>query len=153
MDSRMLTRRLLPVALIATFAFAAGNADLPANAQGVLFDGWDPVSWFQPGKGQRGVAKFAAPYQGKKVWFASEANRKLFLATPARYLPEFGGRCALSLANGKVEKADPACYRKLEGKVYLFANERAAQTWEVNVTKDELVPTASSFFKRLLGGA
>lgn len=139
----MLTRRSFAIALLAPLALPAG----------VLYDGWDPVTWFQPGKAQRGSSKFTTTYKGETVWFASEANRKLFLATPIKYLPEFGGKCALSLAHGKVEKADPACYRKQDGKVYLFANEQAAQTWERDAVKEELVPTATTFFKRLLGGA
>ena len=141
-------KQILRAAMLAMLMMVMG-----LGAQEVWFGGWDPVSWFEPGNGQKGTQKIVAEYKGKQVWFATEAHRKQFLAKPEKYLPEFGGYCAYSLTKGKLEKADPACFRKQNGKVYLFANEEAAKTWSKEMEQEDLVPSAASVFKKLLGGA
>ena len=81
-------------------ALAAGAAllvCLPALARAgaassapLALDGIDPVSYFDPGKPEKGSARIGYDYGGHRYLFVSEKHRAAFAADPQRYLPQFG---------------------------------------------------------------
>jgi hypothetical protein len=78
--------------------------------------------------------------------FANEANRDAFVAEPERYLPEYGGFCAMAMTFGKKVDIDPNAWKIVDGRLYVQANLRAAQVWQKdipgNISKsDERWPT------------
>jgi YHS domain-containing protein len=83
---------------------------------------FDPVSYFK-GKPAKGESKFNHTYKGITYYFSSEANREEFKKTPDKYEPAYGGWDAYSMAvDGERVKTDPATYKIIGGKVYLFYN-------------------------------
>ena len=85
-------------------------------------NGYDLVSYFS-GNPSKGRDDFHVTHEGVTYYFASQANRDLFYATPDRYKPQYGGWCAYAFGKGggRVE-VDPETFKITDGKLYLFYN-------------------------------
>jgi len=116
----------------ALFAAAALGLCAPAlaragAAQGapLALEGIDPVSYFDPGKPEKGSARIGYVYGGQRYLFVSEKHRAAFAADPQRYLPQFGQQCTAGLSQGIKSEADPREFRVVDGKLYLFSGPAA----------------------------
>jgi YHS domain-containing protein len=83
------------------------------------------VAYFDNGKPTHGAATITASYEGARYLFASKAHRKAFLSDPKKYLPEFGGFCAVGTAFGQKVDIDPETGKVVEGKLYVNSNPKA----------------------------
>jgi len=105
---------------------------------GVAMKDFDPVSYFN-GKALKGDVKYEYFYKGIKYHFANAENMEAFKKTPGKYEPAYGGWCAYSMSqNGQRVKVDPATYKIVEGKLYLFSNFNGKNTlllWNKNEAK------------------
>ncbi len=74
--------------------------------------GFDPVSYFEEGGGQPslGLSNISADYGGVTYYFSSNENKSLFLASPTKYEPTYGGWCAWAMANDSFAEIDPLLY-------------------------------------------
>lgn len=119
----------LTVLLAVVGLTAAAQADVALRRRNfniqsdIALRDWDPVSYFKghPGKGD---IKINYVYKGIKYLFKNQANREEFIKSPGKYEPAYGGWCAYSMAQGggKQVDPDPATYKIINGKVYLFSN-------------------------------
>ncbi len=99
------------------------------SESGVALDGYDPVAYFKESRARRGSSRHTATYRGLTYHFASAAHRLAFVRQPARYLPQFGGWCALAAGADKAQQGfaalryppDPQSFEIRKGKLYLFA--------------------------------
>ena len=92
--------------------------------KGVAISGYDPVAYFTQGKALEGNVKIAAESQGITYHFSSEADRDQFTKNPAAYEPQYGGWCAYAMGStGEKVEVDPATFKIINGKVYLFYNK------------------------------
>ncbi|MEL6810106.1 MAG: YHS domain-containing (seleno)protein [Bacteroidota bacterium] len=97
---------------------------------GYAAQGYDVVSYFQH-KPVKGDKKFTTTHEGVKYKFQNEANLKTFMASPDRYLPEYGGFCAYAIAkDGKKVSVNPKTFTITDGKLYLFYNSWGVNTLE-----------------------
>ncbi|MGV3649780.1 MAG: YHS domain-containing (seleno)protein [Devosia sp.] len=87
---------------------------------GVAASGYDPVSYFVEPEPQRGRPEFEARWQEVTWYFASAANRDVFLRTPEIYAPQFGGHATMSLARGYLAEGDPRIFVRYRLKLYFF---------------------------------
>ena len=111
---------------IATFSFAQNQAERIKHynlEKGLAIEGFDPVSYFTKGQAEKGNTKFATTYQGITYYFSSIAHKDLFLKTPTKYEPQYGGWCAFAMGdyNKKVE-INPETFKIVDGKLFLFYN-------------------------------
>ena len=84
---------------------------------------FDAVSYFNGPKPLKGNSKFYSTYKGITYYFANAENVKEFEKSPAKYEPAYGGWCAYTVAqNGARVKINPAAYKIIDGKLYLFYN-------------------------------
>jgi YHS domain-containing protein len=125
-DRRFAAALLAMAAPAAALIPAATQAAVPgsksavnADQTGLALRGFDPVAYFETGQPTAGVAAFAATVEGVRYLFASAAHRQAFLADPAKYLPQFGGFCAIGTSYGEKVDADPETGRVVGGKLYL----------------------------------
>lgn len=93
------------------------------NKQGVILDGYDPVSYFKDGGPKIGKQKFQTQQHGIVYWFTSEENKQDFIKSPAKFAPQFEGWCAYAVADSqsKVE-ADPKSFLIQDGRLLVFYN-------------------------------
>jgi YHS domain-containing protein len=95
------------------------------DAGGLALRGYDPVAYFSAGTPTPGISTISAVYDGAKYLFATEADKKLFMDNPRKYLPEFGGFCAVGTAYGQKVDTDPETGVVVNGKLYLNNNAKA----------------------------
>lgn len=116
------------LAFVATACFIGLVAHSQAQAQAQApteptpaLRGMDLVSYFQTGGPVKGQAAFRHDFDGARYLFSSAQNKAAFVADPDRYLPQFGGLCTTGLSKGFIGQSDPAVWKIVDGKLYLFS--------------------------------
>lgn len=87
---------------------------------GVAIEGYDPVSYFTGEAPQLGTPEFEFYWAGVPWYFASAANRDVFMRAPDVYAPQYGGHCEMSLARGYLSDGKAAIYAIVNMRLYLF---------------------------------
>ena len=122
-------------AILATvFALSplAAQADAPRdNVVGA--GGYDLTSYFTQEKPERGNGHHVAVVDGVSYLFASDANKKTFEASPAKFLPQYGGYCAFGASINKKFIADPDVYDIVDGKLYFNLDSKIRGLWSADI--------------------
>ncbi len=131
--------RFLAVALILATWSCRVLADDPRNLDGGLaLRGYDPVAYFE-GRAMEGLPALSLTRDGATYRFASEAHRKAFEADPVKYEPAYGGWCAWAMYDsGEKVDVDPATFKVVNGRVYLFFNKyfiNTLKSWDKAASK------------------
>ncbi len=136
LSSLMLLRQICAICVLALFAAAAAAADSPIAAVntegGLAVKGYDPVSYFTTGKPTPGLAQFSTTYKGATYRFSSAENRARFIATPEKFVPEYGGYCAYAISLNKVADIDPDEWAIVDDKLYLNNGFLAQSLWSLD---------------------
>jgi hypothetical protein len=88
--------------------------------QAVAAGGYDVVSYFVAGKAEQGNRNIVARFDHVTYYFSSDEHRKMFEKQPARFVPQFGGWCSMTLAMGRATKPSYDNFLIRDGKLYLF---------------------------------
>jgi YHS domain-containing protein len=99
--------------------------------QGVAINGYDPVAYFAEGRPREGRPEIRESWQGAVYRFASEENRVAFLADPERYVPQYGGYCAIAMAWNRIADVDPHQWAIVDGRLYLNNSAFAHGLWSL----------------------
>lgn len=118
-----------PVAIEANAYEEASVSELNTDAKGLALRGYDPVAYFEAGAPTAGRAEFEASHRGATYRFASAANLAQFKADPSRYVPQYGGFCAMGVALEKKLDGDPHAWKIVDGKLYLNLNGDVQKRW------------------------
>lgn len=106
---------------------------------GLAVQGYDVVAYFTTGKAVKGSTSNTVVQQGITYRFSSAANKEAFKKNPSSFEPQYGGWCAYAMgATGEKVEIDPATFKIVNGKLYLFYNKffnNTRSTWN----KDEAV--------------
>jgi YHS domain-containing protein len=114
---------LLALAAVLVSASAlAGNLVNVSGASGTALAGYDPVAFFTDAKPVNGSPFISASYQGATYFFASDEHKALFVASPDKYAPQFGGFCAYGVAIDALFPVDINTWQVRNGKLYLNLN-------------------------------
>lgn len=137
---------------------AIDDYDLGKN--GLAIDGYDPVAYFPDfgGKATKGSKKITARHRGVLYRFASEANKKAFLADPERFEPMYGGWCAWAMYDGQGSKTEPSpkSFTVEDDRLYLFYDGFWGDTrksWNKKGGAPKLASEATRNWKRISGEA
>lgn len=121
---------LLTASLGGASVLAGGQSLISTNSDHVAIQGYDPVAYFTDGKAMMGSADHSYQFDGAIWHFASDVHRALFIADPDRYMPQYGGFCANTVANnGGLTVANPNAWVVVEGKLYMFAGAKFYGGW------------------------
>ncbi len=140
---------VLTIALGATVqAQSPGASQYLANVneQGVILDGYDAVALHNECALVQGSPDLTVHYQGADYWFCRQGNYERFKNNPARYAPQFGAYCAMSMSMGMLEPADVRTWSLVDGRLVVQRNAKAVGMWnqdpEMNLYKaDQNLPT------------
>lgn len=129
-------------------ALGVAQAGTVNQDHGVAIKGYDPVAYFTDNKPVKGSKAHSFVYEGVTYEFASAAHRKLFVADPEKYAPQFGGFCAYGTATGHKATIDPAAFTIVDGKLYLNYSTKVRDKWQQDEPgyihkADEAWPTVS----------
>lgn len=122
--------------------------------------GYDPVAYFDDfgGKATKGSKKITATHEGVLYRFASQANKKAFVADPTRFEPMYGGWCAWAMSDGKGDKteANPKSFTIEGGRLYVFYDGfwgNTRKSWKKKGSAPKLKSKADKNWKRFSGEA
>ena len=142
MFKSFLGRAAVIAAMIVAAGLWAGSALAVSSTGGeynTLFaglgaKGYDPVAYHTVGKPTAGSDKITHAWKGVTWRFASEDNKKLFVASPDKYAPQYGGFCAWGVANNKLFDIDPVNgWKIVDHKLYITFNADILKIWEKDV--------------------
>jgi len=117
--------------LLAGAAFAGEQF---VDREGRAVSGYDVVTYHTSGEPVMGLASISAEYNDATWYFASEANRDLFLEDPQRYAPAYDGHCAWAAARGYKARTDPQAYRIVDDVLYMNYSPRIQRRWEGDIS-------------------
>ncbi len=110
-------------------AFTNGY-NVPSN--GVAIEGYCPVCYFAANKAVKGTPQFSHDYNGITYWFVNENARQAFIADPEKFIPAYGGWCAVGVSMGQRFPVDPERFKIVNGRLMLFlknAKVDAIELW------------------------
>lgn len=118
-----------------------------SNPKDGVLGGADLVSYLEERRPATGKQQFELKHRGVTFRFLNEAHRKKFAKDAEAYLPQFGGYCAYAMAKGRAVPASTSAWRVLSGRLYFFASEAIARTWERDAHL--LIPAAAGYWPQL----
>jgi hypothetical protein len=101
--------------IVVTASQLAAAEQLP-----LAIKGYDPVTYFTIGTPTRGRADIEYEWDERRYRFSRPEHLDLFKADPVRYAPQFGEYCAMALALGERDEANPEYWLISDGKLYIF---------------------------------
>jgi YHS domain-containing protein len=132
---RLLAWSFLLFFCLSGFAQENNRQQLFNLEENLALEGYDPVSYFNGGP-LAGKREFAYNFNGVVYYFVDNKNRAVFLKTPERFEPAYGGWCAYAMGeSGEKVKVDPETFKITEGKLFLFYNywgNNTLKSWNKN---------------------
>ena len=113
-------RNAIRLVLAVTAGLFATSMPSFATEVPLAIKGYDPVAYFTIGSPTRGLPEIEYEWDEHRYLFANAEHRELFKADPVRYAPQFGNFCAMALALGELDEANPENWLISEGKLYIF---------------------------------
>jgi YHS domain-containing protein len=116
-------------------AWAGGKTSyIYTDESGIAIKGYDTVAFFLDGKPTKGVMDFKTEWNGATWYFASAEHRDLFIASPEKYAPQYGGWCAYGASRGYAAKTEPdQAWTIHDGKLYLNWDTKVSEKWKQDI--------------------
>ncbi len=137
---KFLTNLMAGLCLLITTQFAQAQVPtkpseskyvLNLDENGCMLRGYDVVAMFtMPDQTLKGDAKFESKFQGAKYWFVSEVNKSLFDAAPEKYVPLYGGFCAVAVTEGNLRPIQVWTHEITGGFLVVNHNAKAKGLWD-----------------------
>ena len=138
--------------LIITAGFAQNfKANHNTDDSKIALLGYRPVSYLNLGIAHKGVKEHKASYDGLNYYFTTNDQKNTFEENPTKYLPQYGGYCALGVSVGAKFRADPNKIVVKDGKYFLFLYDLevdAQQLW-LGGSHEKLVAKADGNWNKL----
>jgi len=145
----MLALVIIPLLLVLSPGANASH-NLNTDFQGTMVEGYDVVAYYTVADAVKGSEDISVDWLGGKWFFANNEHRDLFLADPAKYVPQYGGYCASASVSGDHSFINPQSWRIVDNKLYLFAGNGAARRW---LLKDaSLIAEADKVWEKVKAG-
>lgn len=96
--------------------------------------GYDAVSYFTTSQALEGRKQYTHQWKGATWLFFSPANRQLFVDSPEKFAPQYGGYCSNQMSLGNLSDIDPEVWRIIDNKLYLFGHESGRVRWKTDTT-------------------
>lgn len=124
------------IAAVLALACLAGCATRNVISDGedrkLMLRGNDPVAYFTMNQAIKGDPAIKAQHEGLTYRFASAAHRDLFVKSPDRYVPAYGGFCASGANYGLKSNIGASTFKIVDGRLFLFGGERSKKHWELD---------------------
>jgi len=126
-------RALLLLAVLALCGCGVRLATVKdAQGRDLMLLGHDPVAYFTMGRPLKGDPALAAEHEGVWYYFARPEHRATFLASPARYIPQYGAFCASGAAYGVKLGSDPTEFAIRDERLFIFGDILGHEYWKLD---------------------
>ena len=85
----------------------------------IAVGGYDITSYFD-GELLKGKKETQTVHEGVVYLFDNQKNLNKFIANPEKYIPAYGGWCAMALCQGQLVQPNPKLYSIIDDKLHLF---------------------------------
>ncbi len=102
----------------------------------LMLNGNDPVSYFTSTKPTPGSAEFKAEHDGVTYRFINAMNRDLFLKTPEKYAPQYGGYCANGATYAMKWGGEADNYEIYNDRLFIFGGQKSHDYWSMDKAKN-----------------
>ncbi|MFT6866368.1 MAG: YHS domain-containing protein [Cyclobacteriaceae bacterium] len=85
----------------------------------IAFYGNDLITYYD-GKPVKGNPEYLLDYEGLKLQFVNKVNLEKFKKDPQKYLPAYGGWCAIALTSGALVQPDFNHFKVENGELMFF---------------------------------
>ncbi len=109
---------IVACALLVSACGTLVNISADGEDQDLMLRGRDPVAYFKEGKAVMGQPAIKARVDGVTYRFASEDNRKAFVADPKKYAPQYGGFCSNGTPYAIKAGGNPENFKIAEGRLF-----------------------------------
>jgi YHS domain-containing protein len=130
--------KLVFAAALAAMLSACGSMNVISDGPDsrLMLQGNDPVSYFTQPRPVAGKPEIKAEHDGVTYRFVSEENRRVFVASPAKYAPQFGGFCSNGMVYAVPIAGQTDNYKVIDGKLYMFGGYRSKLFFEMDQEKN-----------------
>ena len=130
--------RMLALPFAALLLAGCGSMNVVSDGADsrLMLKGYDPVAYFTVGKPVLGKPDLKADHQGVTYRFASEDNRRLFLANAAKFVPQYGGWCSNGMVYAIPLGGEPQNFKIIDGRLHLFGGIRSKLYFEMDQEKN-----------------
>lgn len=132
--SAMLAGCTLAVAVVLSGCATTMDSGEAINVDeaGITLSGADTVAYWSLDRDADAVIgseELTTTWRSAEWRFSATENRDAFAEVPADYAPEFGGYCAMAMADGNLAAPDPDAWTIYEGNLYVFARKAGRDRW------------------------
>jgi hypothetical protein len=96
---------------------------------GIAIAGYDAVIYFRENRAAKGKMDHALMWRGATWLFVSDETMEAFEMNPTGFAPQYGGYCALAVAQGQRVPSDPEAFTVHAGKLYLNNSAAVRDIW------------------------
>lgn len=118
------------------------------EANGIAIRGYDTVAYFTVGQPLEGKDEFSTQWSGATWKFASQEHLDLFMSSPEKYAPQYGGYCAYGVATENLVKIEPDLWHIIDDKLYLNFNRKFDNAWKKDIPG--YISKADALFEKLI---
>ena len=126
----------LSIVFMGLTAHAVAGSAISGAKDGVAIQGYDTVVYFTQKDAIRGRPEHSFEWSGTVWFFSSGENKEMFAANPEKYAPQYGGHCALSVANGKNARGAGDAWTIRDDKLYLNYSKDVRSRWLENTSQN-----------------
>jgi YHS domain-containing protein len=112
------------------------NAVSEGEDKHLMLFGHDVVSYFTEGTHRAGNPAIKSVYKDVTFRFSKPEHKKLFDASPEKYLPQFGGYCTNGIVYGIPWGGNADTWRMIDGKLYIFGGAYSRDAFLLDVPKN-----------------
>ena len=99
------------------------------DGQGAALWGYDVVAYFTDQKPVRGQPQFKSSYENADFYFASAENKAAFDASPAKYVPAYGGFSGYEVLMGQLKEPRVKYWSITDGRLVLEDSKKDLAAW------------------------
>ncbi len=131
---------LLTLALVVSVSSLARAADVP-----LALEGFCSVCITEANKWVPGKPEFSTVFDGQQYNFPGDAQRQMFLADPAKYVPALGGDCTVCFLNaGKRTPGNIRFAVRHNERLFLFPSDEIRQAFKADPVRFENADLAAA---------
>lgn len=120
MKKSKLISRVFLVAVILVATAHQGFCQEYAYKEGeVAVGGYDITTYFDNNL-LKGTKSIKTTFEGVIFYFVNQANLDKFKNSPQKFIPAYGGWCAMALCQNKLVEPNPKLYSIIDDKLHLF---------------------------------
>lgn len=142
-------RQLLCLPLVILSAGVLANPPIETGTfNNKAIYGYDTVAYFTQNKAVKGSKRIKTEWQGAEWYFASQEHLAMFLESPDKYAPQYGGYCAYAMSDGRLVGIDEDAFTIVDGKLYLNYSKSVMKEWRSN--QSQFIGEADEWYPKLV---